>query len=70
MKVEKVKFGQIIIDGHEYNKDFVVDQGKIFKRNKQVSKALKTGFGHTPLTLGENIPWNCKQLIIGTGMRL
>ena len=23
--------------------------------------------GHTPLSLKENIPWNCRQLVVGTG---
>ena len=67
MNVENVKFGQIIIDGQEYSKDIVIDKGLISRRDKKASKAMKSGFGHTPLTLGENIPWDCKILIVGTG---
>lgn len=67
MNVDDLKFGQIIIDGQEYSRDIVIDNGTISKRNKKVSKALKSGFGHTPLTIGENIPWDCNVLIIGTG---
>ena len=24
-------------------------------------------FGHTPLSIEEDIPWNCRRLVIGTG---
>jgi hypothetical protein len=24
-------------------------------------------FGHTPLSIEEDIPWKCRQLVIGTG---
>jgi hypothetical protein len=28
---------------------------------------FRDAFGHTPLSLKENIPWRCKQLVVGTG---
>jgi len=68
MDIKTHHFGSITIDGVEYKKDIVVDQGKIFKRDKKISKKYKDKFdGHTPLTGEENIPWNCKTLVIGTG---
>jgi hypothetical protein len=37
------------------------------KRNKAASKIYSDRFGHTPLSPDENIPWDCKRLIIGMG---
>lgn len=34
---------------------------------RQLSKQFKDEFEHTPLSIEEEIPWKCKQLIIGTG---
>jgi hypothetical protein len=34
---------------------------------KKESKHFRNRFGHTPLSISENIPWDCKKLIIGTG---
>ena len=31
-------------------------------------KAYRAAYGHTPLSLGENLPWGGRQLIVGTGM--
>lgn len=68
MKVESYDFGVVVIDGEEYTHDLIVDHGKLSKRKKKKSKQYKARYGHTPLTEEENIPWNCKRLIIGTGM--
>lgn len=68
MKIEQYDFGVVVIDGEEYTHDLVIDHGKIAKRKKKQSKPQKEKFGHTPLTAAENIPWECKKLIIGTGM--
>ncbi|MGD9172917.1 MAG: MTH938/NDUFAF3 family protein [Desulfobacterales bacterium] len=67
MKVKEISFGAINIDGKDYFKDIVIHKGKIEKRKKQKSKVFRSQFGHTPLSTLENIPWNCKKLIIGTG---
>ena len=67
MKYHYATFGRIEIDGRLYNKDVVVDRGNIMKREKNKSKVYKAHFGHTPLTPSENIPWNCAELVIGTG---
>jgi hypothetical protein len=67
MKVNKISFGTIKIDGIEYNKDIIINKGTIENRKKKESKKYKKKFGHTPLSLKENIPWKAKTLIIGTG---
>lgn len=67
MKVNKISFGSITIDGRDYSKDIVIYKGKIKKRKKKESKKFRSRFGHTPLSILENIPWDCKKLIIGTG---
>lgn len=67
MNVEKLTFGSVTIDGVTYTKDVVIDRGEVKKRKKGASKRYRDRFGHTPLSDDEYIPWNCKQLIIGTG---
>ena len=67
MKVKELSFGAINIDGKEYFKDIVIHKCKIEKRKKKESKKFRSRFGHTPLSILENIPWDCKKLIIGTG---
>jgi hypothetical protein len=67
MVVNSLSFGSITIDGVPYDKDVIIDHGVIKKRNKSESKAYRSRYGHTPLSSGENIPWDCKKLIIGAG---
>ena len=67
MKFEAFSFGSIRIDGVTYEKDVVIDRGKIRKRKKKPSKKLREEFGHTPVSMAEEIPWNCRRLVIGTG---
>lgn len=67
MDFGKFAFGSIEIDGHCYEHDVVIDRGKIRKRNKKPSRKLREQFGHTPLSLREEIPWGCRRLIIGSG---
>jgi hypothetical protein len=67
MKVKELSFGAINIDGKNYFKDIVIHKGKIKKRKKKESKRFRSQFGHTPLSVLENIPWDAKKLIIGTG---
>ncbi len=68
MHINYTTFGEIEINGICYTHDIVIDDGKILKRNKKNSRALKGRYAHTPLTTTENIPWDCHTLIIGTGM--
>jgi len=67
MRFEKFSFGSIQIDGVTYQDDVVIDRGEVRKRKKKPSKAFRDEFGHTPLSIGEKIPWKCRRLVIGTG---
>ena len=61
-------FGSLKIDGVNYTKDVILDCGVLRRRKKKPSRRFREQFGHTPLTLREDIPWKCKRLVIGTGM--
>ena len=67
MRFKHFAFGVINIDGVTYEHDVVVDRGEIRRREKKASKKFRETFGHTPLSLDENIPWKCMRLVIGTG---
>jgi hypothetical protein len=67
MQAKFIEFGLIEIDGVRYDYDVVVDRGQVKKREKEASKVHRGRYGHTPLSAGENIPWGCKRLLIGTG---
>ena len=67
MKVNKLSFGSITIDGETFDKDVIIDHGTVNKRKKGESKKYRDRFGHTPLSVEENIPWDCRHLIVGTG---
>jgi hypothetical protein len=60
-------FGSITIDGETYEHDVVLDRGQVRKRRKGPSKAYREAFAHTPLSAEEEIPWDCRRLIVGTG---
>ena len=67
MRFEAFSFGSIRIDGVTYEHDVVIDRGQVRKRKKKVSKQFRGDFGHTPLSVEEQIPWDCRCLVIGTG---
>lgn len=67
MRFEAFSFGSIRIDGVNYDHDVVIDRGEVRKRKKKASKKFREAFGHTPLSLEEEIPWKCRRLIVGTG---
>jgi hypothetical protein len=67
MRFEKFSFGSIRIDGVIYEHDVVIEHGKVRKRKKKPSKKFREEFGHTPLSVEEEIPWKCRRLVIGTG---
>jgi hypothetical protein len=67
MRFEELVFGSIRIDGVTYEHDVVIDGGHVRKRKKKPSKQFRGAFGHTPLSVEEDIPWNCRRLVIGTG---
>ena len=67
MKATFISFGVLEIDGRRYERDVVIDRGRVAKRDKKASKPLRDKYGHTPLSLLEPIPWTCRRLIVGTG---
>ncbi len=67
MRYEQFSFGSIQIDGATYEHDVVIDRGEVRKRRKKPSKKFREAFGHTPLSIEEDIPWKCRRLVIGTG---
>ena len=67
MHFGKFHFGGIEIDGATYERDVVIDRGRIRKRKKQRSKKFREEFGHTPVSVEEEIPWKCQRLVVGTG---
>jgi hypothetical protein len=67
MRFDGLSFGCICIDGVAYHHDVVIDRGEIRKRKKKPSKKFRDAFGHTPLSMEEKIPWNCRRLVVGTG---
>ena len=67
MRFEAFSFGSIRIDGVTYEHDIVIDRNQVRKRRKRLSKKFRDQFGHTPLSIEEEIPWNCRRLVIGTG---
>ena len=60
-------FGLLRIGKITYEHDLIIDGGKIRKRKKKSSKRFREQFGHTPLSIREEIPWKCKRLVIGAG---
>ena len=67
MHFEAFSFGSIRIDGLTYKHDVLIDRGHVRKRKKKPSKQFRDAFGHTPLSMEEDIPWECRRLVIGTG---
>ena len=67
MNFDAFSFGSIRIDGVTYEHDIIIDRGAVRKRKKKPSKQFREEFGHTPVSVAEEIPWDCKRLIIGTG---
>jgi hypothetical protein len=67
MRVTGYSFGSIRVDGVTYDHDLIIDRGKIRKRKKAASRKFRGGYGHTPLSAAEDIPWRCRRLVIGTG---
>jgi hypothetical protein len=68
MEAKLISFGAIEIDGERYDHDVVIEAGSVRKRAKKASKPLRSEYGHTPLSVEEDIPWGGNQLVIGTGM--
>ena len=67
MRIDRFTFGSVRIDGMIYGHDVVIAHGRVRKRKKKSSKPFRDAFGHTPVSIEENIPWDCRRLVIGTG---
>jgi hypothetical protein len=67
MDFGKFQFGSIRIDGVTYERDVVIDRGKVRNRKKKPSRRFREEFGHTPVSVEEKIPWKCRRLVVGTG---
>jgi hypothetical protein len=67
MRFGRFAFGSIEVDGEVYEHDLVVDRGRVRKRRKGPSKPFRQRYGHTPLSLDEDIPWDCQRLVVGSG---
>ena len=67
MRFDTFSFGSLRIDANTYEHDVVIDRGEIRDRKKKPSKKFRDDFGHTPLSAEEDIPWKCRQLVVGTG---
>ena len=67
LEFQAFSFGSIRIDGTTYDYDVVIDRSQVSKRKKKPSKKFRARFGHTPISIDEDIPWKCRRLVIGTG---
>lgn len=67
MRFSEYSSGSVRVDGVTYAHDLIIDCGKIRKRNKAPSRKFRGAYGHTPLSIAEDIPWRCRRLVIGTG---
>jgi len=67
MRIDEFAFGTIRIDGEVYTHDIVLEEGRVRKRKKGPSRPFQAMYGHTPLSADEDIPWECRRLVVGTG---
>jgi hypothetical protein len=67
MKARLISFGVIEVGGQTYEHDVVIDRGRVARRHKKPSRPFRDTYGHTPLSVGEDIPWTAGRLVIGTG---
>lgn len=67
MRFEAFAFGSIRVDGVTHEYDVVIDRGEVRERKKKPSKKFRDAYGHTPLSVEEQIPWKCRRLVVGTG---
>ena len=67
MRFDNFSFGSLQIDDSTYEHDVVIERGEIRDRKKKASKKFRNDFGHTPLSIAEDLPWKCRRRVIGTG---
>ena len=56
MKMSKLRFGSLQIDGEKYTKDVILEGGKLRTRKKKPSREFRHQFNHTPVSPSEEIP--------------
>ena len=64
MRFTGYSFGSLRVDGVTYDHDLIIDRGKIRKRKKAASRKFRGAYGHTPLSIAEDIPWRCRRLVV------
>lgn len=67
MDIEYPGFGKIVVNGKTYDHDVIMEDGQMRARDKSPSKSFKSRYGHTPLSVDEQIPWSKPKLVIGSG---
>jgi hypothetical protein len=67
LQARLIRFGLLEVEGQRYEYDVVIEAGVVRKRSKKASKPYRQRFGHTPLSVDEEIPWRGPRLVIGTG---
>jgi hypothetical protein len=67
MRFDKFSFGSIRINGVTRDQDVVIDGGEIRKRKKNRLNNSATSLDTLPLSIEEDIPWECRRLVVGTG---
>lgn len=67
MQAALIAFGVLEVEGQRYEHDVVIDAGQVRERRKGPSKRYRDHYGHTPLSVAEDLPWGGDSLIIGTG---
>ena len=68
MRARLIAFGLVEVDGERYDRDVVIEAGRVRQRRKGPSKPFRSAFGHTPLSAAERLPWTGPRLIVGTGV--
>lgn len=66
MHARLMSFGQLEIDGSHYDHDVIVEGGRVRRRKKRPSKALRDRYGHR-LLVAEERSRGPQRLIMGTG---
>lgn len=67
MDVQYPGFGAIVVDGERFEHDVVIEAGRVRPRAKGPSREYRARYGHTPLSLAEDLPWEGPRLYVGTG---
>ena len=69
LKIGDCRWGKIVINGRTFEEDVVISKNAVRERNKKPSKKYAARSGHTPLSLDEEIPWDCQELVVGIGFQ-